>query len=543
MKNKMFRSAGFALYFVATLTLLTATQVAAAFFTVAHTNAVLCDSYPKINVTTTANLLALDSKAQEELWVKRILMGADQENVFYDNMIGAPGSGKPFIRQDDFNKVDGNTIHIPTWAPLGGPGAQGESERTGNEEKMRISSFPVRIGRQWYGVAITDVSKEETVVGSQFDNMANILLRKRLGKKKTEDMLMTLKATATSSNIVRPNFKTTRESLKSADTVGTTTITRSGLTLSGLGGIPTKLGKSRTGADIEMYLFFGHQYGLASLKSEAAYLQALRDAGVRGDGNVLFKGDFTDWDGHGIYRWYLKDHDAYGPVGSTLLPRAFLGAAIAADDTAPVIYGGGDATGATILPAPNYFEFFSNSPYTFTNGNTIAADTSTTRYIAIMNLTGANAGKIGFYSYQVNNANTLQVVNRLRAAAAGASVTTLGNITWNVGPWVAAGSGNFAGLTDSHPIGSLILEVNSYGVPFGGSLMLGEAAGICGHGRLKGRNAMAARTYEVRNHGMDHGVGVETVYGTAATKRTDGKTPNYVYVESAVAYDGFPAVT
>ena len=543
MKNRLFRSALFALYFVATMTFLTATQAASAFFTVAHTNAVLCDSYPKINVTTTANLLAMDSKAQEELWVKRILMGADQENVFYDNMIGAPGSGKPFIRQDDFNKVDGNTIHIPTWAPLGGPGAQGESERTGNEEKMRISSFPVRIGRQWYGVAITDVSKEETVVGSQFDNMANILLRKRLGKKKTEDMLMTLKAQATSSNIVRPNFKTTRESLRSADTVGTTTVTRSGLTLSGLGGIPVKLGKSRTGADIEMYLFFGHQYALASLKSEAAYLQALRDAGVRGDGNVLFKGDFTDWDGHGIYRWYLKDHDAYGPVGSTLLPRAFLGAAIAADDTAPVIYGGGDATGATILPAPNYFEFFSNSPYTFTNGNTIAADTSTTRYIAIINLTGANAGKIGIYSYQVNNANTLQVVNRLRAVAAGASVTTLGNITWNVGPWTVAASGNFAGLTDSHPIGSLIVEINSYGVPFGGSLMLGEAAGICGHGRLKGRNAMAARTYEVRNHGMDHGVGVETVYGTAATQRTDGKTPNYVYVESAVGYDGFPAVT
>jgi hypothetical protein len=32
------------------------------------------------------------------------------------------------------------------------------------------------------------------------------------------------------------------------------------------------------------------------------------------------------------------------------------------------------------------------------------------------------------------------------------------------------------------------------------------------------------------------------VYGTAATKRTDGKTPNYVYVESAYQQDGFPTV-
>jgi hypothetical protein len=544
MKNKFLLKATFACYFIVTLTMLTASQVGTAFFSVSHVNPyILGDSYSKINVTTVANLVAMDSKAQEELWVKRVMMGSDQENIFYDNMIGGPGSGKPFIRSDDLTKVDGNTINIPTMAPLGGPGTQGEGDRTGNEEKLRIGSFPVRIGRQWYGIGITDVSKEETVIGGQFDNMANKLLRQRLGKKKSEDMLMILKATATASNIVRPNFKPTRESLRSADTVGTTTITRSGLVLSGLGGTPVKVGKSGVGADIEMYLFFGHQYGLASIKSEAAYLTALQTAGLRGAQNPLFKGDFTDWDGHGIYRWMLKDHDAYGPVGSTLLPRAFLGVAIAANTTAPAIKGGGDATGAALLPKPNYFEFFSNSPYVFTNGNSVAADTTTTRYVAIINLTGADAGKIGFYSYKVNDGNTLTGFQRLRAAASGDAVTTLGNIIWNTAPWVAAGAGNFAGLTDAHPVGSLIVEVNSYGVPFCASLMLGEAAGICGHGSLKGRNASAARTSEDRNHGMDHGVGVETVYGTAATKRVDGKTPNYVYIESAYAVDGFPAVT
>jgi hypothetical protein len=239
----------------------------------------------------------------------------------------------------------------------------------------------------------------------------------------------------------------------------------------------------------------------------------------------------------------LKDHADYGPVGSTLLPRAFLGVAIPADDLTHDILGGGDATGAALLPAPNYFEFFSNSPYTFTNGNTIAADVTTVRYVAIINLTGAAAGKIGFYSYQVNNGNKLVILGRLRAAAAGISVTTLGGVVYNVAPWTAAGAGNFAGITDSHPIGSLIVETNSFGVPFCGSLMLGEAAGVCGHGSLKGRNAMGARTEENRNHGMDHGIGIETVYGSAATKRVDGKTPNYVYVESAYAVDGFPAVT
>jgi hypothetical protein len=41
------------------------------------------------------------------------------------------------------------------------------------------------------------------------------------------------------------------------------------------------------------------------------------------------------------------------------------------------IKGGGDATAANIIPKPLYFEFFSNALYTFTNGNTVAADTTT----------------------------------------------------------------------------------------------------------------------------------------------------------------------
>jgi len=142
--------------------MLTAAQVASAFFSVAHVNPVLGASYSKVNVTTVANLVAQDAKAQEELWIKRIMMGADQSNVFYDNMIGGPGSGKPFIRNDDLTKVDGNTINIPTMAGLGGPGTQGEGDRIGNEEKLRIGSFPVRIGRQWYGVGITDVSSKSS---------------------------------------------------------------------------------------------------------------------------------------------------------------------------------------------------------------------------------------------------------------------------------------------------------------------------------------------------------------------------------------------
>jgi N4-gp56 family major capsid protein len=548
LKTKMFRRAGFALYFTVALFALTVSNVGHAFFAASGVNPVLGVSYSKINVETVANLVALSPNAQEVLWVKRVLMGADQDNPFSDNMIGAEGSGKPFIRIDDASKVDGNTINFTTLAQLGGPGAQGEGDRTGNEEKARIGDFPMKIGRIWFGIGWTDVAKEETVIGRKFDNISNVLLRKRLGKKLSEDMMMTLKSSATSSNTVRPNFKATRELLKTADTLGTTTITKAGLVLSGLGGTPVTIARSKTGAPIEQFLLFGHQYALATLRSETAYLQALQYAGARGDINPLFKGDFTSWDGHGIYRWYLRDHDAYGTVGSTLLPRAFLSTAIPSGTAAVTITGGGDAGGAAALPAPNYFEFFSNALYTFTNGNSIAADVATDRYLLIMNLTGVDAGKIGFFNYRVNSGNTITVLKRLSSATAGINFTTVGNVIWNTAPWVLAGAGNFAGLVDpgvagTHPVGSLIIETNSFGVPFCGSFMLGEMAGVCGYGSLKGKNAHGSRTTQEANHEMDHAIGIQAVYGSAATKRADGKTPNYAYVESAYNVDGLPTVT
>jgi hypothetical protein len=500
-------------------------------------------SYSRINTATLTYFDSLTAKDREELWVKRVLMGADEENVFSDNMIGGPGSGKAFIQYDDLSKVDGSNINIPTVSPLGGPGSQGESDRVGNEEKLRIGNVPVAVGRQWYGVAITDVAKEETVIGSQFDNLVNMMLRKRLGRKLSEDMMMNLKSSAIANNTVRPNFKTAREQLKTADVPLTTTITKSGMVLSALGGRPVKTIRNAAGGDVEQYLFFSTQWGTVSLSTETAYLQALQYAAERGSGNKIFRGDFVDWNGHGIYRWYVRDHDAFGPVGSVILPRAFLGTAIPADNVAYSITGGGSAAATAALPAPNYFEDFSNAPWTFTNGLTIAADVTTVRYVLIMNLTGVNAGKVGFYSYQVNNGQVLTMVNRLRAVAGGAAVTTLGNVTWNVAPWIAAGSGSFAGLIDNHPVGSLIVETNSYGVPFGGSFMLGEMAGVCGYGSLKGRSAKGARTEQLGNHGLDIGVGIECVFGSAAMQRPDGIFPNYVYIEHAVPIDGLPTVT
>lgn len=512
-------------------------------------------SYDKINAQTVQNLNDLSSDAQERLWVKRILRGSESENVFSDNMTGSLGSGKPFIVQDDVTKVDGKEIIITNLAALGGAGTQGEGDRIGKEEKLRIGTFSFKIGRQWYGVGMTDVAKEETVIGSQFDNVVNQLLRKRLGKKKTDDMMKRLVqdtlALAGARNIMRPNNKSSRDQLLSADVVSTPVISKAGLLASSNGASTVKVGKSKAGAPIEQFLFFTNQFATPDLKRESAYLQARQNGSERGDANTLFAGGYTDWDGHGIYEWKVRDHDAFGAVGSALTPRAFLGTAIpgkvANSAFAGPIKGGGGTLAAGITPAPLYFEFFSNAPYTYINGETIAADIATDRYAWILVLSGADAGKVSFINYRVNDGNAITIIKQLGTTVAGVYNTTVGGVVNAAGIVTVTGKtvsgGPYTITENAIAPGALMVEANANGVPFGYSYMLGEGAGMCGHGSLKGRSAMAARTEEHRNHGMDHGIGVETVWGVNTTKRTDGLIPNYVLVEHALNVDGLPVIS
>ena len=142
-----------------------------------------------------------------------------------------------------------------------------------------------------------------------------------------------------------------------------------------------------------------------------------------------------------------------------------------------------------------------------------------------------------FASFKVNNGNKLTMFKRLGATATGDQVTTLGSITW--------GSASYGGvaLTTAAASGSLIVEVNSFGVPFGFMLGLGEMAGVMGHGSIDGASAVGKRTEEHTNHDMDHAIGMETVFGSRAFERIDGQPGGYALIEVALPLRGFPTVT
>lgn len=495
-------------------------------------------SYDKINAQTLAEVLSASPNGQREAWADLVIRKSNDYSLLYDNLCGPPGSGKAFIEKNDLTVTAGNKIHIPMVGGTRGPGVQGSGDRSGREKKLSPKDFAFTIGRWWDGFAVKDVVLAETIIGSKWDRNASMFLRRNLGIKKTDDMLMELRARANDRNTVRPNNKTTTAQLRTADTFSTATVLRAASSLTSLSAKPVMLGRVKgTNQPIRKFLMLGTQFGLESFRNSSTYLDGLTNADERGVLNSLFTGNIMPWNGHAIYQWDVEDPEDLAPAGCPLLPRAFLGGAITAGSAAVDIKGGGSAANAADTDVA-FFGYFSNAAYSGCEGVKITANTSTVRYVAIQHLSGATPGAIMYASFKVNNGNKLTMFQRLGPSAADDQVTTLGGITWGTGTYGT----NAVTLSDSAPEGSLIVEVNEYGVPINHLLGLGEMAGVMGHGTLDGRNAMGARTEEHWNHGMDHAIGIETVFGTRAFERLDGQVGGFTLIEAACPLAGFPVV-
>jgi len=309
---------------------------------------------------------------------------------------------------------------------------------------------------------------------------------------------------------------------------------------------PIKDAKSKNGWTIPKYLLVAPHDALGALKNTSQYLTAVQFAQERGDDNPIFSGDIANWDGHGILPHFTEDDDSNGPIGSAFAPKAYLGVAIAAGTTALTIYGGGNDAAAA-LTNPLYFGFFGNYDWQYVEGQT-PNPSSNNRYFVIYNLTDSgagDAGKWGFYRYQSNNGNTITTAaytatdpNALAGAGgpSGGRLAPLphgggggdtannivGNVTWN--PLIN---------TNAHPEGSLILETNSYGVPFQYSVLLGKEAVMRGYGQ----NPMQKIDNE-QDYGFLKAKGYKLTYGQTPFYDTNGVVRRYVLLVHAISYPG-----
>lgn len=500
-------------------------------------------SYPVINATSSSDLTGQTAKVQEEKWVRRVVLGSDyvyQSMPFGDNMMGEGDSGKAIVKITDTEKLQGNIVNVPTVGGFGGPMVVGGGARDGTEEKFQVGNFQVKIGRVWTGTGFQTIARDETVIGTRMDQAINDGLQFKHSRKRNDDIMMLMReyGRANFRNILRPSGLT-EATLKTANVLSTSLLSLARNNLSGLGAEPMALGKQDSGGSrIEKFMALSTQYGLNAIDNEDNYIQGLRYAQERGAANSTFTGEYTEFNGMGLYRWYNKDTGAWGPSGSPLAARAFLSAATTISITAPTtITGGGTAAAAAALPAPEFYTYFRNAPFTYSSTDTIAGVTGVTTLAYFLIIDSADPTKFACVAYSAVAANG----STLTTAAADADA---GGVASGHSPLVAISGG--VTTARSWAAGSLIVQCNVLGVPFGFTPVFGRGAVAVGQGSINGSAAspqMGRRTYQERNSGLDISIGAEAAWGAAIIKRADGVAPGFLMIQHAITVPGAPNIT
>lgn len=480
-----------------------------------HPTTVAEDITPAITGTA---LAAMAPDAVRHLWKTGILV-AEQNSDFFSKLEGGRNSVVPTVT--DTAKGAGQRITFTTMSGFYGEGklADARFDDPTDFESIDMSSFDLKVDWIRNAYSINDRTEEVMGMRGEIASGANVELGKWLGRTKTEHMFAEFQLRLNSANVLYTAGAST-EALKSAHVLDMDAIITAAHSMRGFGGQPANIGK---GEEIWSNIVVAASPSLLSLKLDPDYKTMLANADQRGGGNHIFKGAYPDIDGQVIMEYNPIDHDGIGAIGSFLNPKALLGVAVTAGTATFDIKGGGNSTDAA-LTAKKYFKYFAGYAYPFIDG-TSYSPASATDYVLIYNVTGSDAGKFGFYSYANatgNNGNKLVVAGRLAAAASGIAATTLGNVTWNA-----------TYNTDAHPEGSLILPCNSYGVPFGHTLILGKHAAMRGYGKYRGKRS----TQRYEGDFIEQRF-ITSVFGQTITKDRKARHIAAIRLTHAISYPG-----
>ena len=451
---------------------------------------------------------------------------AVEEDDLFAILEGPEGSDRPVWVKTDLAAGGADKVFFNAIASLGGDGVHGDEVLEGNEESLAIGSYSCQVDFVRHAVGLTKKDIEFLAAGRSIEAAAAPLVATWLGRKRQRDMLMKFITSAAGLNTLRPNNKANRDSLLATDALSTSLIAQANAVSTSIGASPINIMEDGFSKVYEM-LFLATEDSLTPLANSSSWLQAQQYAGTRGDDNILFRGGFTRWNGNTKLHHKVVDADTPGPIGSPLLPKALLGDSIAAGATTIAITGGGRASSGT---ANKYFECFSGAPYRYLESDSTGSTDAGTYYMVVVNVSGPDKGKWGFYSYtgSANDGNKITIVNRLGAAATGARVTTLGGVTWDA-----------TKNTDAHPTGSVVLQANANGVPIGFSLCLGKGSGLRAYGSI--RHELVQNTSD---YGHRMGWAYQSIYGQQVRRDSGVSGSNqprgYVLIEHAVSVANAP---
>lgn len=490
------------------------------------------NSDPTVNTLATA--VAADPNVKAKLWSKLLEVGANTEDDF-KKFEGEPESLKPFWKKRELAADGGDIIVFTTIGEAAGPGVRGEAELTGNTSKTRLATYQVQVDWWRDAVELTKKQIKFLAAGKSLETVLLGMLSRKLGRKRMYDMMMALIRKG-NGNLMRPNNRQSRDQIRYSDVMTPAFLVSGKARLQGLGGRPVGLGKSPSGSPVHNFLAFIGQDAMTNIRNSSSYQNALNNAAARSADNPIFSGKLVDWQGLFLWEHIIVNPDADDALGSPMQPYGLLDTAIASGTTALDIRFGLGSTDSK----PLYSGFYPGYDWVWVEGQPAAPD-SNDYYVWIVNVSGVNAGKCGFYKYTgtSNNGNKLTTKaeagdsagagGRLAAATSGYASTKIGQVSWDG-----------TTMTDAHPVGSIIIPANQYGTPIGYSFLFGAGAALRAEGSIT-----ANKIYQDRDYGFVKGMGYEGIWGQGPTFDTQGKTRHYIVMEHAVEYAGItvPQVT
>ena len=468
-------------------------------------------------VNTYAAAVTDSSKLVGELFSKILMLQAKNMDAL-GAMEGPEGSGKPIITKTDLSKGAGNTVNFSVAARPGGRGTQGETAL--EAERIKLGSYPITVDFLRKGFALNDKIETFLAAGRDLKTAFALMAGEWFALQRQADVFMLWRRFADGTNTYRPNSRASTDTLLSTDYFKSADISEVAGLLKSRGApapIVTKRNVSVAGSsEVKGYIVLGSDRFFNSMKTtDSSYQNALQNAGLRGNENVIWSGGYADWDGNKVFHMDSVQEDTQGPLGLAIEPEALLGTALSAGTTARTITGGGITGPDTTSYFP--FEWFKGNPYPLLGYSAPSADSSV-YYVVIYNVSGASAGKFGIYQYtgSNNNGNTIVCSAHLGASVAGVQVTTLANIPYDA-----------AKHTTDHPSGSRIIQVNAKCVPYCYGAGLAEGAALRPYG-----GPPITPISEEGDWGFKKGIGMQAIYGTGLMKDTANVARRFCLIEA-----------
>jgi len=225
--------------------------------------------------------------ATPEIWSKELIAEAEKQ-MFWKNYEGKQGSGMPIIRKDDLAKQAGDQIHIQTLSNLTGAGVTGINTLIGNEEGLVLGQITVTPNWLRHAVAVN----KDAEVKANFDirNTAKQRLAYWLADKL--DVAMFTKATTGATYTLYAGDATSTATLGAGDEIDCVTLDRVKTKLVANKALPIK-----TEGGNEYFIIVIHPYDAYNLRQDSTWVNAQKDANIRGESNPIFTGAMGIYNG------------------------------------------------------------------------------------------------------------------------------------------------------------------------------------------------------------------------------------------------------